>query len=179
MTVIVRILTEDDVPAYRAVRLAVLQSDPRAFTTTAEQFAARPPESVAAQLRPREDSVTFGAFVDGTLLGILTVARETGPTTRHRANVYGVGVLEGARGLGCGDALMAAGVAHARQLEGVTSLHLGVTETQHAARRLYERHGFRTWGTQPDALRHGERSLTEHWMWLPLGGNEEPHTVVP
>lgn len=175
----IRILTEDDVPAYRAVRLAVLQSDSLAFVTTAAEFAARTPQSVAEQLAPREDSVTFGAFVGGELTGILTVARETRSRIRHRANVFGVGVLEGARGLGCGDALMAAGVAHARQLEGVTSLHLGVTETQHAARRLYERHGFRTWGTQPDALRHGERSLAEQWMWLPLGGNEEPHTVVP
>lgn len=165
----IRILNEADAPAYRAVRLAVLESDPRAFVTTAAEFAARPLESVAGQLHPREDSVTFGAFVGGELMGILTVARETRTSIQHRANVFGVGVLDTARGQGCGDALLKAGVAQVRAWPGVSSLHLTVTETQHAARRLYERHGFRTWGTQPDALRHGEQSLAEHWMWLPLG----------
>lgn len=168
----IRILTAADAPAYRAVRLAALQNDPQAFVTTAAEFAERSLESVTEQLALRANSVTFGAFVAGELMGILTLARETRTSIRHKANIYGVGVLPQARGQGCGESLLRSAIAQAREWKGVTSLHLTVTETQGAARRLYERGGFVLWGTQPDALRHGgpegERSLAEHWLWLAL-----------
>ncbi|EYB69019.1 GNAT family acetyltransferase [Deinococcus phoenicis] len=163
----VRALTAADAPAYREVRLTALQTDPLAFITTAAEFAARPLADIAARLDPTPEAVTFGAFVAGKLVGILTVAREERPALRHRGNVFGVSVLPAARGQGCGDALLRAGVAHARTWA-VTSLHLGVTETQHAARRLYERHGFQVWGTQPDAVRHEGRGLAEHHLSLRL-----------
>ncbi len=88
---------------------------------------------------------------------------------KHRASVFGVSVSPEARGQGCGDALLRAALAHARTWEGVTSVHLSVTETQAAARRLYARHGFRAWGTQPDAVRDDAgRALSEHHLCLML-----------
>lgn len=161
----VRPLTAQDVEAYRVVRLAVLRSDPPAFVTTAAEFAARDLAGIAAQISPTENAVTFGAFLTGELVGILTLARETRPSIRHRAGIYGVGVLGEARGQGAGDALMQTALAHARQWEGLTSLHLAVVETQHTARKLYERHGFTVWGTQPDAVQHDGQTYSEHWLW--------------
>jgi len=164
-----RPLTPADAPAYREVRLLALETDPLAFITTAAEFAARPLAEVATQLEARPEAITFGAFVEGGLAGLLTVARETRPSLAHRANVFGVSVLPAARGRGCGDALLRAGIAHALAWKGVTSLHLGVMETQEAARRLYERHGFELWGTQPDAVRDAQgRSYAEHHLWRPL-----------
>nr|WP_221269951.1 GNAT family N-acetyltransferase [Deinococcus budaensis] len=164
-----RPLTPADAPAYRDARLAALQSDPLAFITTAAEFAGRAPGDVAAQLEARADAVSLGAWWGGDLVGLLSVARETRPTLAHRAAIYGVSVARGARGRGCGDALLRAGIAHARSWPGVTSLHLGVTETQHAARRLYERGGFQVWGTQPDAVQDpAGRHYAEHHLWLPL-----------
>ncbi|GAA5514160.1 mycothiol acetyltransferase [Deinococcus carri] len=165
---VVRALTAADAPAYREVRLTALQTDPLAFITTAAEFAVRPLPDIAVRLDPTADAVTFGAFMAGELVGILTVSREERPALRHRGNVFGVSVLPVARGRGCGDALLRAGIAHACTWVGVTALHLGVTETQHAARRLYERHGFRVWGTQPDAVRHEGRGLAEHHLSLGL-----------
>lgn len=164
----VRLLSPQDAPAYREVRLTVLRSDPLAFLTTAGEFAARPLAEVTERLLSGPTSATFGAFWEGALVGILTVARETRPSIAHRANVFGVAVLAAARGQGCGEALLRAGIAHVRAWEGVTSLHLGVTETQHAARRLYERQGFAIWGTQPDALRgpDGQRYAEHHMVLL-------------
>ncbi|GGM13834.1 GNAT family N-acetyltransferase [Deinococcus aerophilus] len=165
----VRVLTAEDAPAYREVRLAALRGDPLAFLTTAEEFAVRTMESIAGRMAPGETSVTFGAFLNGTLVGLLTVAREDRPRLAHRANVFGVSVAPAARGQGCGDALLRAGLAQVREWPGVTSVHLAVTETQHAARRLYERHGFTVWGTQPDALRDdGGQVHAEHHLSLTL-----------
>lgn len=169
----VRPLTADDAAAYQAVRLSVLSSDPRAYVTTAQEFADRTLESVAKQLG-NPDSITFGAFVDGKtvdgkLVGILGLIRQTRPTIRHRADIVGVGVLEEARGQGCGAALLAAAIAQAHAWEGVSVVNLAVTETQHAARRLYERHGFVCWGVQSDAVRHEGQSYSEYWLSLSLG----------
>lgn len=160
----VRALTAQDAAAYRLVRHATLSSDALAFVTTAAEFAARSLEQVAVQIAPRDHAVTFGAFLHGELAGILSLARETRPSIRHRADLYGVGVLPQARGQGCGDALIRAAIAQAQAWEGVTIINLAVTETQLAARRLYERHGFTVWGTQPDAVRHSGKMLSESWM---------------
>ncbi|WP_240738495.1 hypothetical protein [Deinococcus fonticola] len=73
----VRILTAQDVESYRVVRHTVLNSDPVAFVTTAAEFAARDTEGIAAQISPTEQNVTFGAFLGGQLVGILSLARET------------------------------------------------------------------------------------------------------
>lgn len=153
---------------YREVRLQALRDDPSAFLTTAQEFAGRPLESVAARLEATPRTVTFGAFMDGTLVGLLTVVREESAVLAHRANVYGVSVAPAARGQGVGDALLDTAVAHARTWPGVRSLHLAVMETQVAARRLYGRHGFRVWGRQPDAVCQGGALLAEDWMWRPL-----------
>ena len=165
----VRRLTAEDAAVYREVRLAALRQDPDAFITTAAEFGARALETIAAQLTPRPAAVTYGAFVGGGLVGLLTLAREERPRLAHRASIVGVSVAVQARSQGCGDALMRAALAHACGWDGVTSIHLAVTETQAAARRLYERHGFRVWGTQPDAVQDAAgRSLSEHHLCLRL-----------
>nr|WP_216324079.1 GNAT family N-acetyltransferase [Deinococcus aestuarii] len=164
----VRVLTAADAPAYRDVRLAGLRNDPLAFITTAGEYGARPLAEVAARLDSTSGVVNFGAFLEGSLVGILTVLRETRPALAHRAEIVGVSVLTEARGRGVGAALVAAGIAQARAWPDVTSLHLAVTETQGAARRLYGRHGFRLWGTEPDAVRHGGRVYAQHHLWLSL-----------
>lgn len=162
----VRRLTPADAPAYRAARLAALQADPAAFLTNATEFAVHSEAALAARLAPDAAGVTLGAFVDGQLLGLLTLVREVAPPVAHRVNVYGVSVAPQARGQGLGEALVRAGVALARSWAGVTSLHLAVMDAQDAARRLYERCGFRVWGTQPDAVRRDGRVHAEHWLVL-------------
>ncbi|WP_102127220.1 GNAT family N-acetyltransferase [Deinococcus planocerae] len=166
----VRVLVAADASAYREVRLAGLRGDPLAFITTAGEYEARPLSEIAARLDPTSGVVNFGAFLEGSLVGILTVLRETRPALAHRTEIVGVSVLPVARGRGAGAALVEAGVAQARAWSGVTSLRLAVTETQHAARRLYERHGFRVWGTEPDAMHHGGRVYAQDHLWLSLNG---------
>lgn len=112
--------------------------------------------------------MTLGAFLDGVLVGLLTLVREEARIMAHRVNVYGVSVAPAAQGRGLGDALVEAGVEHARTWPGVTVLNLAVMDTQTAARRLYERHGFRVWGRQPDAVRRNGDIHAEDWMSRPV-----------
>ena len=147
-----------------ALRLALLRSDPLAYVTSAEEWARRSPADVAGRLAPSPTHVTYGVSVVGELAGILTLLRESRAATAHRAEIVGVGVRPEFRGQGCADALLRSALDQARRWEGVTQVELSVTETQHAALRLYQRWGFQTWGVQPGAVRgpDGEVRAPQH-----------------
>ena len=172
-----RPLTPADAEAYRTARLQMLREAPAAFLTTAEEFAERPLHATAERLRPDPENVTFGAWEGGVLVGICTLVREQGPRSQHRADVFGMGVLNCAQGRGVGRALLGAAIAYARELPGVRSLHLDVMETQEPARRMYEALGFEVWGTEPNAMCLDGQLLRAHAMWLDLG--KMPAQVKP
>ncbi|GHF99356.1 hypothetical protein GCM10017783_09210 [Deinococcus piscis] len=164
-----RPLTPADAEDFRVARLQMLREAPAAFLTTAEEFAERPLDAIAERLRPDPENVTFGVWDGGELVGICTLVREQGPRSRHRADIFGMGVLDRAQGRGVGRALLTAAIAYARELPGVRSLHLDVMETQAAALGLYRSLGFEVWGTEPNAMCIDGELVRSHAMWLDLG----------
>ena len=79
-------------------------------------------------------------------------------------------VLPEHRRQGIAARLLAAAIEHARLLPGVGTVRLSVSSTAPGAQRLYERAGFRVWGTEPDSLHHQGQSATEYHMILRLNG---------
>jgi ribosomal protein S18 acetylase RimI-like enzyme len=69
---------------------------------------------------------------------------------------------------GAGKALLAEVIRLAKTDPGLRSILLSVSETQPAARRLYESMGFVHYGTEPVALRVGDRDLAEEFLALRL-----------
>jgi len=163
---VVRVLGAADAAAWRALRLRGLREHPEAFTSSHEEDAAHPPEVAAARLAsPR---VTFwGAFLHGTLAGIVGLERETRAKNRHKATVVGLFVAPEAAGHGLGHALLQALLAQARA-EGLQLLVLTVTEGNDTAVRLYRRCGFRAFGTEPRAILVDGRAYGKIHMYLAL-----------
>jgi ribosomal protein S18 acetylase RimI-like enzyme len=153
----IRILTGDDAEAYQALRLRGLRESPTAFGSTYQSEADFPLSQIAERLArgAGRENVVFGAFgdADGCLVGIAALGRETGLKTRHRAHVWGVYVAPEARGRAVGRALMQALIAHARTLDGLERLTLGVEPGNEAARALYHALGFVTYGIEPQAYK--------------------------
>jgi GNAT superfamily N-acetyltransferase len=150
----IRRLGPEDLAEYRALRLRGLAEHPEAFTSSAEEEAARPPAALASRLAPGPDArhdVVLGAFVDGTLVGIVGLEVDPRRKVRHKAHVFGMYVAREAAGRGIGAALIDAVVAHARSIRGVTQLVLTATAGT-PARRFYERAGFRVFGVEPVAV---------------------------
>ncbi len=84
----VRILTEADAQAFWNIRLRALRDDPESFGASYEEILERGIAGVTQGLRKKEspaESITFGAFDGGTLVGIAGLRREVEIKKRHKA----------------------------------------------------------------------------------------------
>ncbi len=163
----IRRLAPADAGAYRELRLAALANHPQAFGSSHEDEVRFDDDRWYQRLSGGADLATFGAAVDGQLVGTATCVRESHRKERHRACLVGMYVTPAARGRGIGAQLVTAVISHARD-HGVDQLELDVVQGNASAIALYERAGFRAWGTRPDALRVEGRSWDEIAMALRL-----------
>jgi RimJ/RimL family protein N-acetyltransferase len=160
----IRRLGPADALSFRTLRLRALREHPDAFTSRWEDEAQQPAEAAAARLAGH---AFWGAWQGAELAGFVGLEREIRVKNRHKATVVAMYVAPEAGGKGVGGALIEALLAHARSLE-LGSLVLTVTEGNEAARRLYERAGFRSFGLEPDAIRVDGRSYAKNHMHLDL-----------
>lgn len=168
----IRILTGADAAAYQVLRLRGLRESPEAFGSTYEGEVDTPLEQIAERLSRGSDreNVMFGAFNEngGALVGLAGLGRGTSLKTRHRCGIWGMYVAPEGRGRGVGRALMSALIAHARTLQGVERLVLGVESGNEAARALYHALGFVTYGIEPQAYKLDGRYWDSELMTLDL-----------
>ncbi|GGR32351.1 GNAT family N-acetyltransferase [Deinococcus ruber] len=162
---VLRPLTADDAAAYFPLRLRGLEESPLAFGRSAEEYRQETPESVAAALEPLEhERVTFGAFVEGALVGSMTLVRQSGHKQRHKAMLYAVYVAPETRGQRVGSQLLEALLKWAGKVPGLRQIQLAVSVPQDAAYQLYLRHGFTVYGLEPRALHVGGQDVDEYLM---------------
>jgi ribosomal protein S18 acetylase RimI-like enzyme len=163
VTLSVRLLTTDDCDAYRPIRLEGLAAAPTAFGSDhAHELALADADWLG---RLSRDNV-FGAFSGDRLVGTAAFFADKLEKMRHRGHLVAVYVRPEARGMGAGRALVDAVIAAARGK--VEQIYLSVTVGNDAAQRLYERAGFRIYGTDPRALRIDGQFYDEHLMVLRL-----------
>jgi ribosomal protein S18 acetylase RimI-like enzyme len=161
---LIRHLTPSDAADYRAIRLAALQNAPEAFGSTYESEAARPMSGWEERLAAPG---AFGAYLDAEIVGMARFVQDAGSAKeRHKGSVYAMYVAPEARGRGIGSALIEAVIAHASGV--VEQLRLGVVDTNIAAIRLYQRHGFEIYGTEMRALKTDTGYSNELLMALRL-----------
>lgn len=83
----VRSLTEADASAFLALRLRALREHPDAFGPAYEEERSTPVEAIAERLRRYSrtgEGFILGAWIDGTLAGILSFRRHEGvKRSRH------------------------------------------------------------------------------------------------
>src|SRR5690242_7119931 len=134
--VLVRATTLDDWQAMRGLRLEALRDAPDAFGSTYARDAAFEP---AEWHRRATRDGSFLAFIPELAEPAgLAGGYEEEPGVVELISMF---VRPRARGHGVGEALVDTVVAWAKD-RGATSVHLWVTESNKAARRLYERCGF-------------------------------------
>ncbi len=141
-------LTRADAAAFRAIRLEGIERHPAAFGTAYEEEVAQPVSHFAKTL---ETDPVFGGFDPTGLVGVAGLFTVQRAKRRHKATLWGMYVQAHARGTGLADALVSRVLDHARGRFEIVQLSVAATNT--AALRLYERHGFTAYGTEPRSLK--------------------------
>ncbi|MEW2567407.1 GNAT family N-acetyltransferase [Streptomyces sp. NPDC047070] len=125
--------------------------------------------------RGRADALTSGslavwaAYLDGRIVGTVSLVLADKPNSRHRAEVAKLMVHREARGSGLGRSLLATAERAAAEA-GLTLLHLD-TETDSPAESLYRSAGWTRSGVIPDYARTptGElRPTTIYYKYVPV-----------
>jgi RimJ/RimL family protein N-acetyltransferase len=155
----------DDAVAYRTLRLRGLTEHPDAFTSSDAEETERPLAVTKRRIAADSRDWVFGAFVAGVLAGVVGLAREPRAKNRHKASVFGMYVAPGHARRGIGTELVRHTIDVARTVAGLEQLVLTVTETNVAARALYEKFGFRSFGIEPRAISvHGSYYDKNHMI---------------
>ncbi len=174
---VIRRLEPRDAPAFHALRLRALREHPEAFTSSWEDERDRPIEAAARRLDAADADAPvkfWGAFEAAQLVGMVGLDRETRRKNRHKATLVAMYVAPEAGRRGIGRRLVEALLAEARA-SGVASLLLTVTHGNAAARDLYARMGFFTFGIETDAVRVDGRAFAKEHMRLALGPPAAAH----
>jgi GNAT superfamily N-acetyltransferase len=159
--VTVRLLTPDDVPAFVAY-----ENEMSALSGVAEHhhgpypagdplppdFAQRTASRITAPVGARDWRRYWGAWTDGTLVGVAHISGGGLPSESHRLHL-GMGVRPAARRQGHARALLRAVVEWCVEAPGVAWLDLGVFAHNPAAIALYQSEGFVELGRTPDRFR--------------------------
>jgi ribosomal protein S18 acetylase RimI-like enzyme len=163
----IRRLEIADAAVYRELRLRGLREHPEAFTSSFEEENLRSLADTEKRLSPNSETVMWGAFVDGTLAGLVGMTRETRLKNRHKATLVAMYVAPeyGGRGLGLALVQTVIQAAKAARLE---LLVLTVTDTNKQAAALYARAGFASFGIEPDAIRVNGVPFGKQHMYLQL-----------
>jgi RimJ/RimL family protein N-acetyltransferase len=163
----IRALRDDDVDAYVELRRSSLLDAPLAFSASPEDDFVASAAALREQLRRSPAWAIYGAF-EPELAGFIGLFRDRHLKSAHKAHIWGMYVAPAYRRQGLASNLLQAAIDHARSLPGVAWVELSVNSSALEARRIYERAGFRLWGSEPDALRYGGQSTLEHHMALYL-----------
>jgi ribosomal protein S18 acetylase RimI-like enzyme len=170
----IRSLSPRDAAAFRALRFDALRQYPASFATSVSEWSILTIGEVADMLAGQNDKLVFGAFgrveeEKSALVGSVGFLRQARDKYRHKASVWGMYVQTEWQGRGIARMLLEQLISHARSQSGLEQILLTVTEGNQAARTLYERLGFRTYGVEPRAIDPGDgHRLDEVLMVLDL-----------
>ena len=163
--IIIRPLSFADAAQWRELRLEALRNFPTAFASAYEEALE---QDLSARIPPPDSpSVLFGAFVGGTLSGSAGLHVWPGIKQRHKSELWGMYVAPSLHRRGVGSALLSAVIEHARTR--VAVVQLTVLQANDAAKALYSRFGFVSYGIEKRALRHQGIDHDDELMALDLG----------
>ena len=172
MSLIIRPLNELDARPMRGLRLTGLQTDAFAFGASYENEKKQPLSFFESHCIQTDSKCFFGAFSDEQLVGLTSLVQDEAPKSKHNAHIYAVYTHPDYRGQGISTALLNAAIEMARTWTEVEFIQLGVATTNAAAIKVYERAGFKTWGTQFGAMKVDGDYVHEQWMALDIRPNK-------
>jgi len=164
----IRRLNEGDWQAFKSLRLEALEQEPQSFAADVEEYRKQPDEYWESRSRGNPSTFTVGAFINGHLVGMVGLSRHLPTKIRHKAFIWGMYVSSAHRRVHLGSQLLGGVLQEARAMEGLELVTLSVVATNTPAVELYRKYGFKSFGTEPRALKVGSTYVDEEHMTLVL-----------
>lgn len=155
----IKLLSQFDWPLWKKIRLEALEKNPEAFGSSFEEESLRTDSDWESSLI---NSDIFGAFSQDILIGTAGFFTYYQPKQKHKGALFGVYVFPEYRNKKIADQLISAVLEHAKNK--VTQVHCTVVTQNPIAIRLYEKHGFVSYGIEPRALKIRDEFLDEILM---------------
>jgi ribosomal protein S18 acetylase RimI-like enzyme len=149
----------------RAIRLEALRSEPAAYSSSYEETIARSDEHWRQRLA-NDQSVHLLARAQNRPIGMVGGYLGSDEGDDSVAVVFGMYVASEHRGRGVGRLLLTSLIDRLSAFPQITTIRLGVTETQDPARRLYESVGFQVVGKTEEGIVVNKRQYDELVMEL-------------
>jgi cyclohexyl-isocyanide hydratase len=123
--------------------------------------------------RDREDSFTLGAYVENKLAGVVSFTRDGADREklRHKGILFRMYVTRDFRGHGIAKELIEALLKRVRQIKDIEQVNLTVVASNATAKKMYEKFGFTTFGSESNAIKWKGKYFTEDQMVLQLKGD--------
>jgi ribosomal protein S18 acetylase RimI-like enzyme len=143
-----------------------------------ESFRISPGDDLTAPFPTKDvkDSFTLGAFIDGVLAGVVSFARDGNDREklRHKGILFRMYVSKDFRGRGIAKDLIKNVIERAKLLDFIEQINLTVITTNINAKNLYEKLGFKTFGSEKNAIKWKDKYFNEDSMVLFLKRNLAP-----
>lgn len=163
----IKMLTQEDWKIWKSFRLEALKNSPESFGSFYEEELIWPDSDFQNSL---SKSDIFGVFVDKSLVSCAGFYTLNSTKTKHRGVIWGMYTRPEYRGQGIASALIQSIINHAKSR--VSQLHLTCVTSNFGAVALYQKHGFKIYGTEPRALKTRDAFFDEHLMILDLTGEQ-------
>ena len=108
----------------------------------------------------------FGVFINEHLVGTAGFFTLKLLKLKHRGGIFSMYTLPEYRGQGVGSKLIQHVISYAK--DHVSQIHLMCVTTNISAIKLYQKYGFRIYGTEPKSLKLQGQYYDEHLMILEL-----------
>lgn len=155
----IRRLTEDDVEAYREIRLEMLKLSPEAFGEAYEDAVNKNLDLYKERLIK---SAVFGAFDKQNLCATAGFFIQDGSKSAHKAFLWGVYVQSKYRGNGLSHLLVEQVITNLPST--VEIIQTGVVQNNVSAIKTYKKAGFKKWGLEEKALKMNNQYYDEIHM---------------
>ncbi len=163
---IIRRLYSSDAKGYQELRLKALKNHPEAYGSSYEEESEFSIE-VFEQRLSNPDHLTWGAYVDERLAGVVTLITSTRKKTMHNGTIVAMYVDDLYRRHGIGSYLLKHAIIEAKS-KSILNLYLTVTTTNLVAKKLYSSFGFVTYGIEKNGLKIDQQYFDSELMVLYL-----------
>ncbi len=165
----VELLNSNHLLSWKKLRIEALQNAPESFGSAYEEEITYSENDWESGLKKSD---IFGAFVNDKLVGSAGFYTLNMLKQKHKGVLFGMYITPQHRGKGIANTLVETVILHAQSR--VMQLHATCVTSNTSAIELYQKHGFKIYGTEPRALKIGNHFYDEHLMILNMNFDTLP-----